>query len=195
MRPAAPASVLAEARDRRFGDDTEADPLGEVMGRSVDGVDDRGTGRTGSHRPDALRIHEVVEEEALLPGREELREPDRTEIVLVRCPRVERVVGLHLPARGKGAALRGDLLEASSQLDLLPQQRVARPPVLGAFAGESTRRFRHSHIVKRPSHWPHRVLTTMEVHMPSPILVVDDDPKIVSLVKTYLEREGFRVVA
>jgi two-component system, OmpR family, alkaline phosphatase synthesis response regulator PhoP len=30
--------------------------------------------------------------------------------------------------------------------------------------------------------------------MGAPILVVDDDPKIVSLVKTYLEREGFRVV-
>ncbi len=30
--------------------------------------------------------------------------------------------------------------------------------------------------------------------MPPPILVVDDDPKIVSLVKTYLEREGFRVI-
>ena len=30
--------------------------------------------------------------------------------------------------------------------------------------------------------------------MPAPILVVDDDPKIVSLVKTYLEREGLRVV-
>ena len=28
----------------------------------------------------------------------------------------------------------------------------------------------------------------------APILVVDDDPKIVSLVRTYLEREGFRVV-
>ena len=28
----------------------------------------------------------------------------------------------------------------------------------------------------------------------SPILVVDDDPKIVTLVRTYLEREGFRVV-
>jgi DNA-binding response OmpR family regulator len=35
----------------------------------------------------------------------------------------------------------------------------------------------------------------METRMPAPILVVDDDPKIVSLVKTYLEREGFRVVA
>jgi DNA-binding response OmpR family regulator len=30
--------------------------------------------------------------------------------------------------------------------------------------------------------------------MSPPILVVDDDPKIVSLVKTYLEREGFGVV-
>ena len=30
--------------------------------------------------------------------------------------------------------------------------------------------------------------------MGAPILVVDDDPKIVSLVKTYLEREGFRVI-
>lgn len=30
--------------------------------------------------------------------------------------------------------------------------------------------------------------------MPAPILVVDDDHKIVSLVKTYLEREGFRVI-
>ena len=30
--------------------------------------------------------------------------------------------------------------------------------------------------------------------MAKPILVVDDDPKIVSLVRTYLEREGFRVV-
>ena len=29
--------------------------------------------------------------------------------------------------------------------------------------------------------------------MTAPILVVDDDPKIVSLVRTYLEREGFRV--
>jgi DNA-binding response OmpR family regulator len=34
----------------------------------------------------------------------------------------------------------------------------------------------------------------MEIAMPAPILVVDDDPKIVSLVKTYLEREGFRVI-
>jgi DNA-binding response OmpR family regulator len=30
--------------------------------------------------------------------------------------------------------------------------------------------------------------------MSAPILVVDDDPKIVTLVKTYLEREGFAVV-
>ncbi len=30
--------------------------------------------------------------------------------------------------------------------------------------------------------------------MAAPILVVDDDPKIVSLIKTYLERDGFRVV-
>ena len=30
--------------------------------------------------------------------------------------------------------------------------------------------------------------------MGAPILVVDDDPKIVSLVKTYLEREGLRVI-
>ena len=30
--------------------------------------------------------------------------------------------------------------------------------------------------------------------MAGPVLIVDDDPKIVSLVKTYLEREGFRVV-
>ncbi len=29
----------------------------------------------------------------------------------------------------------------------------------------------------------------------APILVVDDDPKIVSLVQAYLEREGFRVVS
>ena len=29
---------------------------------------------------------------------------------------------------------------------------------------------------------------------PAPILVVDDDPKIVALVRAYLEREGFRVV-
>src|SRR5437868_14685088 len=28
----------------------------------------------------------------------------------------------------------------------------------------------------------------------SPILVVDDDPKVVTLVRTYLEREGFAVV-
>jgi DNA-binding response OmpR family regulator len=34
----------------------------------------------------------------------------------------------------------------------------------------------------------------MDILMLQPILVVDDDPKIVSLVKTYLEREGFRVV-
>jgi DNA-binding response OmpR family regulator len=35
----------------------------------------------------------------------------------------------------------------------------------------------------------------MNRDMPAPILVVDDDRKIVSLVKTYLEREGFRVLA
>jgi DNA-binding response OmpR family regulator len=34
----------------------------------------------------------------------------------------------------------------------------------------------------------------MSLDMAAPILVVDDDPKIVSLVKTYLEREGFRVI-
>src|SRR5260370_36561927 len=34
----------------------------------------------------------------------------------------------------------------------------------------------------------------MDFAMAAPILVVDDDPKIVSLVKTYLEREGLRVV-
>jgi DNA-binding response OmpR family regulator len=34
----------------------------------------------------------------------------------------------------------------------------------------------------------------MDFHMAAPILVVDDDPKIVSLVKTYLEREGLRVI-
>jgi DNA-binding response OmpR family regulator len=34
----------------------------------------------------------------------------------------------------------------------------------------------------------------MNRDMPAPILVVDDDRKIVSLVKTYLEREGFRVL-
>ncbi|MEO6797080.1 MAG: response regulator transcription factor [Candidatus Dormibacter sp.] len=31
--------------------------------------------------------------------------------------------------------------------------------------------------------------------MSAPILVVDDDPKIVTLVRTYLEREGFAVVS
>ena len=30
-------------------------------------------------------------------------------------------------------------------------------------------------------------------YLDAPILVVDDDPKIVALVKTYLERERFRV--
>jgi DNA-binding response OmpR family regulator len=35
----------------------------------------------------------------------------------------------------------------------------------------------------------------MDFDMAAPILVVDDDPKIVSLVRTYLEREGFRVVS
>src|SRR5437868_14355934 len=34
----------------------------------------------------------------------------------------------------------------------------------------------------------------MSPDMAAPILVVDDDPKIVSLVKTYVEREGFRVI-
>jgi DNA-binding response OmpR family regulator len=32
------------------------------------------------------------------------------------------------------------------------------------------------------------------IRLSAPILVVDDDPKIVRLVRTYLEREGFRVV-
>ena len=32
------------------------------------------------------------------------------------------------------------------------------------------------------------------ISLSAPILVVDDDPKIVRLVRTYLEREGFRVV-
>ena len=34
----------------------------------------------------------------------------------------------------------------------------------------------------------------MRIDATAPILVVDDDPKIVSLVSTYLAREGFRVV-
>src|SRR5205807_6981374 len=39
-----------------------------------------------------------------------------------------------------------------------------------------------------------RFASSMGLDMTAPILVVDDDPKIVSLVKTYLEREGFRVI-
>ncbi len=35
----------------------------------------------------------------------------------------------------------------------------------------------------------------MDVNPSAPILVVDDDPKIVSLVSLYLEREGFRVIS
>src|SRR5690348_13604117 len=35
----------------------------------------------------------------------------------------------------------------------------------------------------------------MEPRMAAPLLLVDDDPKIVSLVKTDLEREGYRVVS
>src|SRR5438132_2941458 len=38
------------------------------------------------------------------------------------------------------------------------------------------------------------LVSTIDFDMAAPILVVDDDPKIVSLVKTYLEREGLRVV-
>src|SRR5260370_26180975 len=34
----------------------------------------------------------------------------------------------------------------------------------------------------------------MDFHMAAPILVVDDDPKIVSLVKPCLEREGLKVI-
>lgn len=37
-------------------------------------------------------------------------------------------------------------------------------------------------------------LQTFGVERMSPILVVDDDPKIVALVRAYLERDGFRVV-
>ena len=35
----------------------------------------------------------------------------------------------------------------------------------------------------------------MESTLEPPILVVDDDPKIVTLVRTYLERDGYRVIA
>ena len=35
----------------------------------------------------------------------------------------------------------------------------------------------------------------MEATLAPPILVVDDDPKIVALVRTYLEREGYSVIA
>lgn len=35
----------------------------------------------------------------------------------------------------------------------------------------------------------------MDANPNAPILVVDDDPKIVSLVSLYLEREGFRVIS
>jgi DNA-binding response OmpR family regulator len=41
---------------------------------------------------------------------------------------------------------------------------------------------------------PSRSRMAVVTELPSPILVVDDDPKIVRLVRTYLEREGFRVV-
>ena len=44
------------------------------------------------------------------------------------------------------------------------------------------------------SHFRNSLPLTMDSDIVAPILVVDDDPKIVSLVKTYLEREGFRVI-
>jgi DNA-binding response OmpR family regulator len=51
--------------------------------------------------------------------------------------------------------------------------------------------------VTRPSWLSATLRPTMISTMPSsdaPILVVDDDPKIVALVRTYLERERYRVV-
>src|SRR2546429_906463 len=44
------------------------------------------------------------------------------------------------------------------------------------------------------SHFRNSLPLTMDSDIVASILVVDDDRKIVSVVKTYLEREGFRVI-
>src|SRR5213593_4674515 len=46
-----------------------------------------------------------------------------------------------------------------------------------------------------PSQWPPSLSTmAIEAKPDAPVLVVDDDPKILGLVRTYLQREGLGVV-
>src|SRR4051812_22231572 len=71
-----------------------------------------------------------------------------------------------------------------------PMQRSPSPPLIGRpMSGAS--RSRHRATVASAMMMPAMQTSTLPDR---PILVVDDDAKIVRLVRTYLERDGYSVV-
>src|SRR5688572_24742776 len=62
----------------------------------------------------------------------------------------------------------------------------------GPYTTAATRRSRHRTVT--PFLPAPRTMPSMASLTDQPILVVDDDAKIVRLVRTYLERAGYRVV-
>ena len=79
-----------------------------------------------------------------------------------------------------------------------PRHELALPARSSASSRRLARRHRDRHAGGPPSRAYHAAMPTMPDRRPAiptaPILVVDDDAKIVRLVRTYLEREGYRVV-
>jgi hypothetical protein len=119
--------------------------LPDVLRGAVELVEQGGARRAGAFRqreergpaglgPWALvagraREHEVVDDERILAGREQLRKP-HVGWVAVRSGPLEDVVLRHGPARGEPAPGGGYRLGGAAQLDLLLEQPVARRPVV-----------------------------------------------------------------
>jgi hypothetical protein len=127
--------VRRELFDRHLRDDSEIEALHDVHGLAVDRVDDRRAGRTpGLERKAGLARdeHEVVEEQRVLPVREELRETHRAAAALV-----EDVVGRHLAAERELPPLLGNGLGVAAQRQLLAQERVTGRPVFVGLVREA----------------------------------------------------------
>src|ERR1700687_3232373 len=126
--PTALALEGLEPLDRRTRNHRQRDTLLDVRNLAVPSRQQR---RAHWARPLALRAeHVVVDNEGVLVA-EQVSEGDRSLFAL------EGVILLDLAARRQRAALLGDALDVTAQLDLFSQQHLTGTAIFGALVGKT----------------------------------------------------------
>ena len=121
--PSAGLREFHDPLDRRLGHDHEVRALGHVRGAGVEPVDDGGA--AGAGRLHVRPVHVAVDDQAVLPGREQLRQLHRAHRA-VRRHLLEGVIFRGAAAHGQIASLAGDRLHLLAQGDLGPEKSIPR---------------------------------------------------------------------